>query len=80
MANTDIDATEHVSLDPTRTRCTCKKSVLMPAHPYVHCPKCHRTYKSRSLHYPAFCPAPCGFNLRAWRARNGIEEIVPPLP
>lgn len=79
MALTDFDATEKVTLDPERTRCACRKSVLLPALPHVHCPSCHATYRARNLGRPAFC-AHCGFNLRAWRARNGIEEVAVPMP
>jgi Zn finger protein HypA/HybF involved in hydrogenase expression len=83
MANVDFTnqdaAVELVTLDPTRTRCTCRKSVLLPAIPTIHCPKCHDTYTSRTLGYPAVC-AHCGFRLRAWRKRNNIPEIDVPLP
>lgn len=67
------DATE-VVLDPARTRCSCKRSVLLPAHPQTHCPKCHKNWRARSLHYPVECPA-CGFRLVSWRRRNGIPEL-----
>jgi len=43
MPVTDFSAEEDTRLDPSRTRCTCKKSVLLPAHPVQHCPKCHKT-------------------------------------
>ena len=67
-------AAADATLDPAHTRCSCKKSVLLPPHPRVHCPKCHASYTARTLHYPAFC-AHCGFNLRFWRQRNAIPEL-----
>jgi len=79
MALTDFNAEEEVKLNPSQTRCTCKRSVVLPAHPRVHCPRCHHSYRARGLGYPVYCPA-CGFNLKAWRQRNGIEELQPPLP
>jgi DNA-directed RNA polymerase subunit RPC12/RpoP len=79
MANTTIEASDRAVLDPERTLCTCRKSVLMPAHPTVHCPKCHATYTARTLHYPVECSR-CGFRLITWRRRNAIPEIQPPLP
>ena len=75
----DFAAAEYVALDPTRTRCTCRKSVLLPPHPGCHCPKCHHHWTARSLHYPVECPR-CGFRLLAWRRRSGIPEIDAPLP
>jgi len=75
-----IEEEEIVVRDPARTRCRCTKSVILPSHPTIHCPKCHRTYTARRLSYPTYCPRPCGFNMKKWRARNGIPEIVPALP
>ena len=79
MPTTPFEADEKVTLDPAHTRCTCKRSVLLPAPPLVHCPKCHRTYTARTLHYPVEC-ARCGFRLFNWRRRNGIPELEVPLP
>ena len=79
MTLTDFDAATVATLDPKQTRCSCKKSVLLPPHPRVHCPKCHSSYTGRALHYPAFC-AHCGFNLRYWRERNAIPELEVALP
>ncbi len=72
-------ASELVTLDPTRTRCTCKKCAMLPPLPKVHCVKCHDSYTARTRGYPAFC-AHCGYNLRGWRARNGIPEAEILLP
>ena len=72
-----------VATDPAVTRCHGCNSMILPRHPTMHCPKCHRTWQARSLFYPANCPG-CDYNLRVWRQQNGIEEIVPwqgtPLP
>ena len=74
MAITDYLAEQTLTLNPTQTRCHCGKSVVLPRHPTIHCPRCHRTYQARTLHYPVNCPA-CDFNLRVWRQRNGIQEL-----
>jgi Zn finger protein HypA/HybF involved in hydrogenase expression len=74
MAITDYLAEQTVTLNPTQTRCHCGKSMVLPKHPTIHCPRCHRTYQARTLHYPVNCPA-CDYNLRVWRQRNGIEEL-----
>ena len=74
MSLTDVDTATDVVLDPTRLRCRCGKSVVLPPHPTIHCPKCHRTYQARSLDYPAHC-AGCDYNLRVWRQRNSIPEL-----
>lgn len=79
MTNTTIEASERAVLDPAHTLCTCRKSVLLPDHPTIHCPKCHGTYTGRKLEYPVEC-ARCGFSLITWRRRNAIPELAPPLP
>ena len=79
MPITDFSAEEDTRLDPSRTRCTCKKAMLLPAHPVCHCPKCHKTWTARTLHYPTECPR-CGFRLINWRRRHGMPELDVPLP
>jgi hypothetical protein len=74
-----LTAQEFVAMDPAHTLCSCRKSVILPPHPTIHCVKCHRTYIARGLTYPYYCPRPCGFNFKKWRDRNGIPEIVPAL-
>ena len=70
--------TANILLDPSATMCTCNQSVCLPAHPLVHCPKCHLTYICRSLGYPRECP--CGYPLWKWRLRNNIPELNPAFP
>ena len=74
-----FDPCETAFIDPTRIKCACGKSAVLLPLPHVHCVKCHETYTSRTLGYPAFC-ARCGYNLRAWRARNNITAPVVPFP
>ena len=64
--------------DPRTTACDCGTSLILPKHPGVHCPKCHASYRSKSLQRPAFC-AHCNFNLRAWRLRNNIPDLNVPF-
>lgn len=75
MAPQLYDPSTEVTLDPTRARCSCRKSVVLPGMPVIHCPKCHDSYTARRLTYPVFC-AKCGFNLKNWRLRNGIPELT----
>ena len=67
-----------VPIDPSRHRCHCNKSVILPRHPKIHCPKCHATYTARTLDYPVHC-ARCNYNLYRWRQRNAIEELDVPF-
>jgi hypothetical protein len=78
MPLADFNAAEQATLNPTQTRCNCGKSAVLPRHPTIHCPKCHRSYQARTLHYPVHC-AGCDFNLRIWRQRNGIPELDVPF-
>lgn len=64
--------------DPRTTKCDCETSLILPKHPQVHCPKCHASYRSKSLQRPAFC-AHCNFHLRAWRLRNAIPDLNVPF-
>jgi len=64
--------------DPRTTMCDCNTCLILPKHPNVHCPKCHASYRSKSLQRPAFC-AHCNFNLRAWRLRNNIPDLNVPF-
>jgi DNA-directed RNA polymerase subunit RPC12/RpoP len=79
MPLTDFSLAEQAVLEPERTRCGCKRSAILPAHPKTHCPKCHKTWTARTLHYPVECPA-CGFRLISWRRRNAIPELFVPYP
>jgi hypothetical protein len=64
--------------DPYTTLCTCKKAPFVMQMPYVHCPSCHATYRSKKLTYPARCGR-CQFNLFKWRLRNLIPELDVPF-
>jgi len=55
--------------------CECGRSVVLPNHPAVHCPKCHDTFDTKLRVWPARC-AHCNFNLRKWRNKNGIPQIL----
>jgi predicted Zn-ribbon and HTH transcriptional regulator len=68
--------TQPVIKDPRTTLCTCKRAMFVMQMPYVHCPSCHATYRSKRLTYPVRCGR-CQFNLFAWRLRNCIPEITP---
>jgi len=63
--------------DPRSQQCDCGTSVVLPKHPIVHCPKCHATYRARSLQRPAYC-AHCNYHLRLWRQRNAIPDLNTP--
>jgi ribosomal protein S27AE len=62
--------------DPRTDLCDCGKSVVLPAHPLIHCPRCHCTYIARGLNRPGIC-ARCNYNLFAFRQRNGMPELAP---
>jgi hypothetical protein len=62
--------------DPRTDLCDCGKSVVLPAHPVTHCPKCHSSYVARGLTRSKICPA-CNYNLFAFRQRNAIPELAP---
>jgi hypothetical protein len=73
MTLTPADIADTAFVDPARTKCACGRSAVLPKLPSIHCVKCHDTYISRTLGYPAYC-AHCGYNLRSWRVRNNIPE------
>jgi hypothetical protein len=64
--------------DPMTTLCVCKKAPCLMQMPYVHCPSCHQTYRSKKLTYPVRCGR-CQFNLLLWRMRNMIKELDVPF-
>ncbi len=77
MAQTDYNvAPAKAPRDPHTDVCDCGTSVVLPAHPTIHCPSCHKTYRGRGLTRPNRCAA-CNYNLFAFRQRNGIPELQP---
>ena len=62
--------------NPYHVPCTCGKSMVVVAMPFIHCVACHDTYRARQLTPPVRC-AHCGYNLMQWRARNGFTFQIP---
>ena len=71
-------ATQLLPRDPTKTPCSCGRSMVVPQPPFVHCPACHDTYRMKKLSPPARC-AHCDFNFLLWRARNNFPHVTVPF-
>ena len=67
--------------DPRSQQCDCGTCVVLPKHPIVHCPKCHATYRARSLQRPRTAPTAtttCACGVSATRSPTSTRRTSNP--